>query len=93
MSKPQRVLAVIAVAAAIVAFDYVVEFLTIDSCMDRGGAIDYASMECVTDLERSLTFEHVPYAKRNREFLVSIGFAAFVVGIAVCFWWKPRLRS
>ena len=76
----------------VVAFDFVAEFLVIDSCLDRGGVFDYSRMECFTDPEGPLTFEFVPYPIRNHKFLVSIGFAAVVVAVGACLGWKPRLR-
>ena len=68
------VLAVIVVMA-----DYAIEFMHVDSCLDRGGAIDYSTMQCATDPNGPQTFPFVPYPIRNVIFLLVVGSSAVLL--------------
>jgi len=73
---------VVVLAVVVVVADYTIEFMRIDSCLDRGGVFNYSAMQCVTDPNGARTFPFVPYPVRNLKFLAAVGSSAvlFVLG-------------
>lgn len=69
----------IVLAVVVVAADYAIEFMRVDSCLDRGGAFDYSTMKCATDPSGPQTFPFVPYPVRNFGFLLIVGSLAVLL--------------
>ena len=65
--------------------DYAIEFIRVDSCLDRGGAIDYSTMQCATDPNGPQTFTFVPYPIRNLRFLLVVGFSAVLLVLGILY--------
>jgi hypothetical protein len=76
--KPLAVLVAV-LAIIVVAVDYAIELTQIDSCLDRGGAFNYAEMECSTDPNGPTSFPFVPYPVRNLGFLAVVGSSAVLL--------------
>ncbi len=84
MRKAVAVLVVV-LAIMVVAVDYVIEFMWVDSCLDRGGAFNYVAMECSTDPNGPTTFPFVPYRVRNLSFLAVVGSSAVLLVLGFLF--------
>ncbi len=57
----------------VVVQDYCAEFLAVDSCLDRGGVFDYASMTCVDDPNAGVTtLPYIPYTSRKWIMLLTV---------------------
>jgi hypothetical protein len=65
--------------------DYAIEFMRIDSCLDRGGTFDYSNMQCATDPIGQQTFSFVPYPVRNFSFLVIVGSSAVLLVLGLLY--------
>lgn len=62
-------LLLIVVSLAVLLAHYGAEVLVVDSCLDSGGAYDYAAARCRTDVP---TLPYVPYRTRHGALLAAI---------------------
>jgi hypothetical protein len=77
MAMKRRALSLLVLGAALVArpsFDYVREFLAVDSCLDAGGSFDYTQSRC----DHVDNHPFVAYSDRHATAL-RIGFAGAII--------------
>lgn len=79
MTRKSAAILVVVLAIVVVLADYAIEFMQVDSCLDRGGAFDYSTKQCTTDMSGPTSFPFVPYPVRNLGFLVAVGSSALLL--------------
>ncbi len=85
MTRKSAAILVVILAIAVVAADYAIEFMQVDSCLDQGGAFNFSAMECSTDPNGPKTFPFVPYPVRNLRFLAVVGSSALLLVLGLSY--------
>jgi hypothetical protein len=79
MTRKGALILVLSLAVVVVLADYTIEFMQVDSCLDRGGAFDFSTKQCITDPNGPASFPFVPYPVRNLGFLAVVGSSALLL--------------
>ena len=85
MTRKGALILVLSLAVVVVLADYTIEFLQVDSCLDRGGAFDYSTKQCITDPIGAGSFPFVSYPVRNLGFLTVVGSLALLLVLGLLY--------
>ena len=85
MTRTSAVILVVLFAFVVVLVDYAIEFMQVDSCLDRGGAFDFSTKQCITDPSGPTSFLFVPYPIRNVGFLAVVSSSALLLMLGLSY--------